>query len=220
MCKMYGIIEELCAERGIKPGKLCAELGISRGIMSDLKAGRTKRLSAENIEKVSGYFGVSSDYLLGVEPKEKTPTNGERKLPPNIIPMPEMRKVPLIGTIACGEPILAEEHIEGYVGIPENIRADFALICKGDSMVGAGIRDGDVVYIRNQETVDNGQIAAVIIDGIEAEATLKRFYFSEGAVTLMPENSSYQPSIFVGSDIERVRIVGLAVGYTHAFEWI
>lgn len=78
MCKMYGIIERLCKERGIKPGKLCADLGISRGIMSDLKAGRTKRLSAENIAKVSAYFGITADYLLGEENK-KTPTEaGER----------------------------------------------------------------------------------------------------------------------------------------------
>lgn len=78
MCKMYGIIEALCTERGIKPGKLCADLGISRGIMSDLKAGRTKRLSAENIGKVSAYFGVSSDYLLGVEQKETLPSLNAR----------------------------------------------------------------------------------------------------------------------------------------------
>lgn len=65
MCKMYGIIEDLCTERGIKPGKMCSDLGISRGIMGDLKAGRTKKLSAENLEKISNYFGVSSDYLLG-----------------------------------------------------------------------------------------------------------------------------------------------------------
>lgn len=81
MCKMYGIIENLCSERGIKPGKLCADLGISRGIMSDLKAGRTKRLSAENIGKVASYFGVSSDYLLGVEKKEKAPAeSGKRSI--------------------------------------------------------------------------------------------------------------------------------------------
>lgn len=74
MCKMYGIIEGLCIKRGIKPGKMCSELGISRGIMSDLKAGRTKKLSAENIEKISKYFGVSSDYLLGTPETKKTPT--------------------------------------------------------------------------------------------------------------------------------------------------
>lgn len=81
MCKMYGIIEGLCIKRGIKPGKMCAELGISRGIMGDLKAGRTKKLSAENIEKISKYFGVSSDYLLGTPETKKTPTpESEREM--------------------------------------------------------------------------------------------------------------------------------------------
>lgn len=80
MCKMYGIIEELCAIKGIKPGKLCSDLGISRGTMGDLKAGRTKKLSAENVSKVAAYFGVSSDYILGVE-TEKAPTGiGERSI--------------------------------------------------------------------------------------------------------------------------------------------
>lgn len=77
MCNMYGIIESLCREHGIKPGKLCAELGISRGIMSDLKAGRTKQLSVENVGKIAAYFGVSVGYLLG---KENAPTDGEREV--------------------------------------------------------------------------------------------------------------------------------------------
>lgn len=81
MCKMYGTIEALCEIRGIKPGKMCTELGISRGTMSDLKAGRTKKLSAENIEKISKYFGVSTDYLLTGEDTKKAPTpEGERKI--------------------------------------------------------------------------------------------------------------------------------------------
>lgn len=85
MCKMYGIIENLCNDRGIKPGKMCADLGISRGIMGDLKAGRTKRLSAENIAKVSAYFGVTSDYLLGNESKKAPTVNGEHTVSDNDI---------------------------------------------------------------------------------------------------------------------------------------
>lgn len=73
MCKMYSIVEQLCQEHGIRPGKLCTELNISRGILSDLKAGRTKRLSAENMEKISRYFGVSTDYLLGQPETKKAP---------------------------------------------------------------------------------------------------------------------------------------------------
>lgn len=80
MVNMYEIIEALCKDKGIKPGKLCTDLGISRGIMSDLKARRTKKLSAENISKVAAYFDVSTDYLLTGE-TEKAPTpEGERKV--------------------------------------------------------------------------------------------------------------------------------------------
>ena len=102
-----------------------------------------------------------------------------------------------------------------YIDLPGHIRADFALTCKGDSMINAGIRDGDIVYIRKQETLDNGQIAAVLIDG--EEATLKRFYYVNGMVSLNAENPSYSPMVFVGEEAAAIRILGLVVGYTHAF---
>ena len=80
MCKMYGIIEQLCTERGIKPGRLCSDLGISRGTIGDLKAGRTKKLSSENVSKIANYFGVTTDYLLGEENKKAPTTTGERSV--------------------------------------------------------------------------------------------------------------------------------------------
>ena len=80
MCKMYGIIEQLCTEKGIKPGRLCSDLGISRGTLGDLKAGRTKKLSSENISKSANYFGVTTDYLLGKDNKKAPTENGERKM--------------------------------------------------------------------------------------------------------------------------------------------
>ncbi len=80
MCTMYGIIEQLCSEKGIKPGKLCADLGISRGILSDLKAGRTKKLSSENVAKVSAYFGISTDYILGKETEKAPAETGKRSV--------------------------------------------------------------------------------------------------------------------------------------------
>ncbi len=132
---------------------------------------------------------------------------------PGIMPMPEMRKIPLIGTIACGEPILAEEHIEDYIDIPRHISADFALTCKGDSMINARIFDGDVVYIRQQNTVENGEIAAVLIDG---EATLKRVQLFEDHISLEPENPQYRPLVYWGEDMNTVRILGKAVAFTSA----
>ena len=124
-----------------------------------------------------------------------------------------MRKIPLVGTIACGEPILAEENIEEYVGIPKHIKADFALICKGDSMINARIFDGDVVYIRQQDTVENGEIAAVLIDN---EATLKRVRLFDDHISLEPENPMYKPFVYWNEEMNSVRILGKAVAFTSA----
>lgn len=134
-------------------------------------------------------------------------------LPKNIIPMPQMRKIPLLGTIACGTPILAEENQDGEVDIPDHIHADFALRCKGDSMINARIFDGDVVYIRKQDTIENGEIAAVLIDD---EATLKRVRLFEDHISLEPENPLYKPRVFWGEETNAVCILGKAVAFTSA----
>lgn len=132
---------------------------------------------------------------------------------PGVIPMPEMRKIPLIGSIACGKPILADEHIEEYIDIPKHVAANFALTCKGDSMINARIYDGDVVYIRQQDTVENGQIAAVLIDG---EATLKRVKLHPDRIILEPENPMYDPLVYRNEEMNSVRILGKAVAFTSA----
>lgn len=131
----------------------------------------------------------------------------------NIIPMPEMRKIPLLGKIACGAPILAEEHIEEYIDIPKNIHADFALTCQGDSMINARIFDGDIVYIRQQDTVESGEIAAVLIDN---DATLKRIRIFDDHISLEPENPQYRPIVLWGEDMNTVRILGKAIAFTSA----
>lgn len=117
----------------------------------------------------------------------------------------------IIGTIACGTPILAEQNIECDVDIPEHIHADFALRCKGDSMINARIYDGDIVYIRSQPEVENGEIAAVEIDG---EGTLKRVYMFPDQVVLQAENPRYEPRVYKGEQLADLRILGKAVGFT------
>lgn len=126
---------------------------------------------------------------------------------PNIIPLPSTKKVPLLGKIACGSPITAEENIENYVDVPDFTHADFALTCQGDSMINARVMDGDIVYIRLQPEVENGEIAAVLIDG---EATLKRVYYQKGKIILQPENNNYPPLIYEKDEILDVRILGKA----------
>lgn len=155
-------------------------------------------------------LNVSETWLMGYD----VPISRENaSFPSNIIPMPEMRKIPLLGNIACGAPILAEDHIEEYIDIPKHIPADFALICKGDSMINARIFDGDTVYIRQQDEVDNGEIAAVLID---SEATLKRVQLYEDHISLEPENPQYRPIVLWGEEMNTVRILGKAVAFTSA----
>lgn len=132
-------------------------------------------------------------------------------VPDGFDPVPETYTVPRVGAIACGTPILAEQNIEIYDAVPSRIRCDFTLVCKGDSMVGAGIEDGDVVYIRQQPEVENNEIAAVMIDG---EATLKYFKRVGDMVLLSPANREYEPIIVSGENLGKVKIVGKAVGFT------
>lgn len=129
----------------------------------------------------------------------------------NILPIPATREIPLLGEIACGEPILAEENIEEIIKIPDSIHADFALQCKGDSMIGARILDGDIVYIRQQPDVDDGDIAAVLIGN---EATLKRVYKMPGRLQLRAENPAFPSINLEGDELETVRILGKAVAFT------
>lgn len=139
-----------------------------------------------------------------------------RPVPDNLIPI-RFRQAPLVGSIACGTPILAEENITDYVDVPEHVHCDFALKCQGNSMIDLGVEDGDIVYIRSQPEVQNGQVAAVIVDGMESEATLKKFFKYENHIMLIPANSEEQPFAFYGEDMARVHVQGLAVGFTHMF---
>lgn len=128
--------------------------------------------------------------------------------PKNVIDKPLTRQVPILGTISCGEPIMAEQNLDGYAEAPVS-NCDFCLRCKGDSMTGARIYDGDIVYIKAQPDVENGQIAAVLIDG---EATLKRVYVFADHLILRPENPAYKDLVF--DNRNDVRILGLAVAFT------
>ena len=133
----------------------------------------------------------------------------------NLMPLPykEGRTVPLIGSIACGEPILADENVEKEILLPEMVSADFCLRCKGDSMINASIHDGDIVFIKKQPSVENGEIAAVLIDRMAdiSEATLKRVYLYNDKITLSAENPRYAPIVYLKEDMNSIRILGKAV---------
>lgn len=125
-------------------------------------------------------------------------------------PLPAMTRVPLVGSIACGSPITAEQNIESYIGVPAAWHADFALTCHGDSMAPT-ICDGDIVCIRCQPEVEQGEIAAVRIGD---EATLKHFHRQGDAVMLIADNAAVcPPMVYTGPQLEDIRIEGKAVGF-------
>lgn len=201
------VLRDLRKQNHLTQAELAKILNIAESTISMWELGK-RTPDFEKLEEIADYFNVDMNYLHG---QSDVPNQYQAANPKNIIPMPRMNQIPLLGTIACGEPTLAEENIEEHVDIPEHIHADFALRCKGDSMIGARIHDGDVVYIRQQPAVDNGQIAAVLI---EDEATLKRVYVSPNTLILQPENSKYEPMVYSGDRLENVRILGKVVGFT------
>lgn len=209
-------LKSLRGEKGWSQQRLADELKLSKSSVNMYERGE-REPGFETMEAIADLFNVDMDYLYGrADIKIADPivfsSSQKPTIPPGFEPMPKMRKVPLIGSIACGDPITAEQNVEKMVDVPETIRCDFSLTCHGDSMVDAGIHDKDVVYIRIQPEVENGEIAAVRIDG---EATLKRVYYSPGALTLMPANPSYAPMIYTGPQLDQVHIEGKAVGWTH-----
>lgn len=193
-------LRRLRTENKLTQKQLADSLGLAFSTISMYERG-IREPDFETLEAIADYFNVSMDVLHG----KSDFTRCE-----NIIPMPRMRRIPLLGTIACGEPILAQENIEADIAIPDIITADFALRCKGDSMIGANIYDGDIVYIRQQPIVNNGEIAAVLIG---EEATLKRFYRNGDKVTLMPCNTTMQPFTYQGDELNEIKILGKAVYY-------
>lgn len=201
--------------RGMKAADLSKKTKVAEGTISCYINGRYEA-KQNRVQVFAEALNVNPAWLMGydvpMEAEQSQPAPASRPIPPGFEPMPKMKKIPLIGSIACGEPITAEQNIEKMVDVPENIRCDFSLTCHGDSMVDAGIHDKDVVYIRIQPEVENGEIAAVRIDG---EATLKRVYYNPGTLTLMPANPAYAPMIYTGSQLEEVHIEGKAVGWTH-----
>lgn len=203
MGPLSSVLKQRRKELGLTLLQIADAVGVTEATVQRWESGNIKTVRHEKIAKLSEVLKVSPAALMG----------WEEPLPSNIMPLPEMKKVPLIGNIACGTPILAEENITDYIDLPGHIRADYALTCRGDSMINAGIRDGDIVYIRKQEAVENGQIAAVLVG--DDEATLKRFYLMDGKVTLNAENPAYPPMVYVGEEIRAVHVIGLAIAFTH-----
>ena len=156
----------------------------------------------DTLKILAEVLGVSVDFLLtGVE--TINPDYSEDYSIP-------VKKIRMLGSIACGTPIFCNEEYEYVLATGENAKADFCLTAKGDSMINARIADGDIVFIKQQPTVENGEIAAVVIDD---EATLKRVYKTADGLMLVAENPAYQPMYFSGEELTQTYVLGKAIGF-------
>ena len=191
-------ISEIRRERGYNQEQLAEMALISRITLARYETGAIEP-GALALSRIADALGVTTDELLC----------RTEKLPPFISIV--QNAVPVVGEIACGTPITAEQNIEGYADLPDGIHADFALKCKGDSMTPI-FNDGDLVLIRQQPEVEEGEIAAVGIqrDGF-TEATLKHVYQHGDSILLVATNPKFAPQVFTADDSPTV--YGKAVGY-------
>lgn len=210
-------LKSLRREKGWSQQRLADELELSKSSVNMYERGE-REPGFETMEAIADLFNVDMNYLYGrtdikiADPivLDHSAAPAPRPIPKGFEPMPEMVQVPLIGSIACGTPITAEQNVKSYIGVPAAWHADFALECHGDSMAPT-ICDGDVVCIRSQPEVEQGQIAAVRIG---EEATLKHCYYQNGVVQLIADNPSVcPPMVYTGSELEEIEIEGLAVGF-------
>lgn len=195
-------------------GDIASQIGVAVSTIQRYEKGKIDKIKLPVVEAIARAICVDPDWLIGktdiMTPKTSPLPPGNLPIGENTLPLPKTKRVPLLGTIACGEPILAEENLDGYVEMAEEVTADFALRCRGDSMVNARILDGDLVFIRQQPDVENGEIAAVLIGD---EATLKRVYKYPQQVVLQPENPKYPPLVYAGEQLQELRILGKAIAF-------
>jgi repressor LexA len=191
-------------------------VGVSEATISRYESGNIKNMRRDRIEKYAKALRVSPSDFLDINHDEADTLTELMQKYDNIKPI-KLKRFPMLGEIACGEPIFAEENREQYVMADMDINADFCLTAKGDSMINARIYEGDIVFVREMPIVENGDIAAVIIDD---EATLKRVYYykEDNLLQLVAENPKYKPLVYKGEELNHIRILGKAVYFMSAVE--
>lgn len=198
------LVKQICEERKIPISRLEKDCGFSNGYIRKLKEGK---FPSDRLLKIAEYLELPLSYLMTGENKPEFPTIL------NIHPI-ELKRFPMLGEISCGKPKYTNEDRESYVMAGTDINADFCLTASGDSMINARILDGDIVFVRKQDMVENGEIAAVVVNN-DSEATLKRVYYyqEKNLLILRAENPSYEDMIYQGEELNEVHILGKAVAF-------
>ena len=195
-------LKELRKAKGLTQQQIATVLNVDKTRVSKWENGICDPPQYQLV-KLANLLEVSVDSLLG-----NTSCYGPI---PNISAVAK-RKIPYLGEIACGKPVFADEEKGVYFDVCSDLKIDFCLKAKGDSMINARIQDGDIVFIREQSMVNNGEIGAVIIGD---EATLKRVYYypEQNRLMLQAENPAYAPLFYEGTELENIHILGKAVAF-------
>ncbi len=198
--------------RKMTAAELSRRTRVPAAVISQYRSGRYEP-KQDRVDLFASVLRVNAAWLMGydIEPENNNEISIDSMEKWGIRPI-STKKIPLLGNIACGEPRYADEDRSSYVEVGTDIKADFCLRAKGDSMINARINDGDIVFVRSQNAVDNGDIAAVIIND---EATLKRVYFfpDKNILILKPENTKYKDIIYSEEDLNNVKILGKAIAF-------
>lgn len=201
-------------ELGLTMLQVAKKTGVSEATISRWESGDIANMRRDKIVSLANALQVSPSFIMGWEDDNTSDTQPRAAFEMEACGLYKVqtKKFRMLGNIACGEPIFADEEYETLVEASSDICADFCLRAHGDSMIGARINDGDIVFIRQQNMVENGEIAAVLIDD---EATLKRVQYEKDANVLMlfAENPQYKTLIFTGEELDKIKILGKAVAF-------
>lgn len=204
-------IKDLRTSQGMTLEQVAEKVGVGKSTVRKWETGLIANMRRDKIAALADALNTSPMYLMGWSDEINPAPALDLSKFDNIYPV-KLKKFPLLGEIACGKPIFANEDRESYILAGSDIHADFCLRAKGDSMVNARILDGDIVFIRKQDMVDNGEIAAVAIGD---DVTLKRvvYYPEQNLLILKAENSKYQDMIYSQDQLEQVYILGKAIAF-------
>ncbi len=201
-------IKAMRLKNGYTLAELSKKVGVSDATLQRYESGEIQNIKLSTISKLAKVFGCKESYLIGWDSDEEESRDDVLSLGLDNVFKPQLREIPILGEIACGKPLFCREMYDEYTLVADT-KADFCLIANGDSMINARIYDGDVVLIKEQCEVENGEIAAVIIDD---EATLKRVYKVGDVITLVSANPKYPPMVYTAEEFKNIRILGKAIG--------
>lgn len=196
---------------GLTQTEVCEKTGINKGALSSYLSGRYFP-KQKTIDKLSKVFNVSINYLMGFEPEHSQRVDAPDLTGITNISFPASRPVPILGDICAGEGTWCEENFEGHFFIDSSVKADFCVRVRGNSMIDAGIFNGDLAFIKKTYDYKDGNIYAVRINS-DCEAVLKKVFWQDDTIILNPCNAEYKPIV---TDSEGVSVVGECIGVYHA----